>query len=247
MRITDTSGEVLQKFSTENESTKKADTTKAVESGISQIKDDGFDLTKAVESIHENQSKESELVRKETGLTVGLKLKVASESMLPADAAIKKAPSKEKGIIAPETGAALAMTYTAGMAGIPGAAAASAAPQIAASQAASQAAWAARVVGLGAEAAQAAATEAAAAAATAELVGAAAATAGVAGAAIVGVAIGTGADKAYEAISGQSLGEDIADATHKTDTKEETEAKAEQGRREGAARKAQRQAGQIGQ
>jgi len=397
MRIKDTSGEVLQKVSgTESNSVKTVE-TKAVEPGISQIKDDGFELAKAVESINQNQSKESEGSRKKTGLTGGLKLKVASEAMRPADAAIKnrdlgsiktseqkgskdlsfdqavlagnanfdlnrstyeiidgkanyenqkdkkkpggsfdskkdtqqelnsqrglqgspeqsgatgpdvsevvnqlasgdfsippressevipgikeqprtkeelregasgnallnsanehdqKGPSYGKGMIADGTvlnaAAGASTAISAGVPGIPFAVDAAIATEVAAAEAASHSAGVLQAFGTAAEAAEAtaAASEATAAAAAAQGAATLTAVGGVAVAAVVGAAIGTGIDKLYEAVSGQSLGEDIADATSGTDTKEETEAKAEEGRKQGAEKKAKKEAAQSGQ
>ena len=164
---------------------------------------------------------------------------------------VNNAPSYGKGMIADGTlrdaGLAASAAFGVGAYGIPGAAAAGAAPAVAAAESASQLAWAARVAGLGAEAAQAAAAEAATAAVAAEGAATVAAVGGVAVAAVAGVAVGTAIDKLYEAVSGQSLGEDIADATSGTDTKEETEAKAEEGRKKGAAKKAEKEAAQNGQ
>lgn len=392
MRIKDTSGEVLQKNSgaENNSAAKKVETAKAVESGISQIKDDGFELAKAVESINQNQSKESNVTRKKTGLTGGLKLKVAAESMRPADAAIKnrdlgsvkineqkssqeltfdqallagsanfdlnrsayeiidgkanyesqkdkkkpggnsdskkdpqeelnslrnlqgqpqqtgatgpdvseainqiasgdfsipprdsselipgikehartkeelkegasgnallnsanehetKGPSYGKGMIADgkDAGAAFGTATMAGSLGVVDVAmaAAAATPEAAAAEAAANAAYAARLTGVGVEAAEAAAAEAAATASAASGTAFMTVGAGVLVAAAAGAAVGTGIDKLYEAVSGQSLGEDIADATSGTETKEETEAKAEKARKEAAEKKAKKEA-----
>ncbi len=397
MRIKDTSGEVKKVSGAENNNVKTVETAKAVEVRTSQIKEDGFELAKVVESINHNQSKESEGSRKKTGLTGGLKLKVAAESLRPADAAIKnrdsesakaseqkgmkdlsfdqallagngnfdlnrsmyeiidgkanyesqkdqkkpggksdskkdpqqelnsrrglqgtpeqtgatgpdvsdvvnqlasgdfsipphesseaipgikeqprtkeelregasgnallnsanehdqKGPSYGKGMIADGTvinaTAAASTGVSAGVPGIPFAVDAAIATETAAAEAAAHSAGVLQAFGTAAEAAEAtaAASEAAAAAAAAQGAATLTVVGGVAVAAVVGAAIGTGIDKLYEAVSGQSLGEDIADATSGTDTKEETEAKAEEGRKQGAEKKAKKEAAQSGQ